>query len=221
MEIDMSEKDQAEYKKSVEMYKESYEKKISGIVPINEDGTNRNGMPYHIYPSGPAGVKRELEQYQKYAPTDVPKNERVAVKFTDGATVHFYRNQNGEVVIGRDNDLPAVEFEDGNKIYVKNGVVHRENGPAHIARSLMGGNVNSYYKDGVLNRLDGPAVIKWEFGDTYGKLPPSAMAFYINGEEVSKAQVEFIQGKVGAGKVGGMNTPKPDHDDPEMNSPHM
>ena len=52
MEIDMSEKDQAEYKKSVEMYKESYEKKISGIVPLNEDGTNYDGMPYHIYPSG-------------------------------------------------------------------------------------------------------------------------------------------------------------------------
>ncbi len=218
----MSEKDQAEYKKSVEMYKKSYEKKIRGIVPINKDGTNRDGMPYHIYPSGPAGIKRELEQYQEHAPTDVPENGEVSVEFTNGAKVYFRRGPNGEVVIGRGNDRPAVEFEDGTKIYVKNGVAHRENGPAYIGKSLMGGDVECYYNEGVLHRLDGPAVIKWESGkNTYGDLPPSAVEFYIKGEKMSPEQFEFVEKKVKAGKVGGMNSPKPDHDGQEMKSPHM
>jgi len=47
-------------------------------------------------------------------------------------------------------------LDNGDKIYLKNGFVHREDGPAVIRK--IGENL--WYKDGILHREDGPAVEK-------------------------------------------------------------
>ena len=36
----------------------------------------------------------------------------------------------------RENDLPAVEYQNGSKSWYKNGVLHRENGPAMIDTTM-------------------------------------------------------------------------------------
>ncbi len=201
----MFEKNKAEHKRNIKEYEDNYDKKISGIVPINKDGTNYDGMPYNLYPSSPNKIAKEMAQYQKHAPIDVHENGEVSVEFTNGATVYFRRGPDGKVVISRDNDLPAIEYKkDGklDKVFVKNGVVHRENGPAHIARSLMGGDVDSYYKDGVLHRLDGPAVTIWNDGEEiYGSKKPSAEEFYFNGRKIPEAQFKFLRVKILEDKI--------------------
>jgi hypothetical protein len=70
----------------------------------------------------------------------------------------------------RDNDLPAIEYKDGTKIWYKNGLKHRENDlPAVV---FPDGHLE-WWSNGKLHRENGPAIIRAE-----------GHVFYIkNGEE--------------------------------------
>lgn len=58
--------------------------------------------------------------------------------------------------IHRENDLPAIEYNNGDKIWYKNGVKHREGKPAVI---FADGHQEWWFK-GELHREDGPAIIR-------------------------------------------------------------
>jgi len=65
---------------------------------------------------------------------------------------------------------PAAELADGTRRWYKNGVPHRVNGPA-IERP---DGFRSWWQDGVLHRLDGPAI------EHHG----GARYWYVNGKKV-------------------------------------
>lgn len=58
-------------------------------------------------------------------------------------------------ILHRDDDLPAVIREDGTREWYRDGLRHRENGPARVSREAQ-----HWYQHGKLHRLDGPAIIK-------------------------------------------------------------
>ena len=45
------------------------------------------------------------------------------------ANKHYYKNA-GYTILHRENDLPAIEYYDGAKLWYVNDKLHRENGPA-------------------------------------------------------------------------------------------
>lgn len=55
----------------------------------------------------------------------------------------------------RDNDLPAVIRTDGTKEWYRDGIKHRENGPARVSPAAM-----HWFQHGKLHRPDGPAIVK-------------------------------------------------------------
>jgi hypothetical protein len=56
----------------------------------------------------------------------------------------------------RDNDLPAVEWNNGDKAWYRHGKYHRDNDlPAYISSS----GTKYWYQHGKLHRTTGPAVI--------------------------------------------------------------
>ena len=55
----------------------------------------------------------------------------------------------------RDNDEPAVIFDDGERGWYQQGKRHRDNGPAVISNTGS----SAYYQFGKLHRIDGPAMI--------------------------------------------------------------
>lgn len=79
-------------------------------------------------------------------------------------------------LIHTDDDHPSICHSTGSKFWHKNGVLHRDNGPAIMRVSgtrewwvngqlhrknkpaVEGHSVNVYYKHGLLHRIDGPAV---------------------------------------------------------------
>lgn len=63
-------------------------------------------------------------------------------------------------VANRDGDLPCLEFDDGTKVYMRNGHIHRSRGPAII----LPGNVEIWMWHGhIHNHMDGePAIIDGE-----------------------------------------------------------
>ena len=54
----------------------------------------------------------------------------------------------------RDNDLPAIEFANGTKVWYLNDKLHRSDGPA-IERA---DGTKFWYLNGQLHRTDGPAI---------------------------------------------------------------
>lgn len=62
-------------------------------------------------------------------------------------------------------DGPALEYEDGTKIWYHHGMIHREDGPAYTAPGI-----EIWYNHGLIHRVDGPAVIA-----------PDHTAWYYNG----------------------------------------
>lgn len=85
------------------------------------------------------------------------------VYFKDG-----YIEYTKDEIIERDDDLPAVEYEDGTKIWFKNGKRHRNNDKP----ALISLNKYEWWKDGKLHRdNDLPAVIS-----------PDQLIWYKNGK---------------------------------------
>jgi hypothetical protein len=86
-------------------------------------------------------------------------------------------------------DGPAIELEDGRKIWLKQGSYHRLDGPA---MEYPNGKKEGY-KEGVIHRLDGPAI---EFAD-------GSKAWYVEGnrytEEEFRTSPEVIMHKEGLG----------------------
>lgn len=63
----------------------------------------------------------------------------------------IWRNKNG---LCHREDGPAIECANGTKFWYKNGLKHREDGPA-IERV---NETKEWYKEGERHRLDGPAI---------------------------------------------------------------
>ena len=63
-----------------------------------------------------------------------------------------YYNEKGK--IHREDGLPAIEFNDGGKLWYNNGEKHRTDGPA----VEYSNGYKSYYIKGKRHREDGPAV---------------------------------------------------------------
>ena len=81
----------------------------------------------------------------------------------------------------REGNLPAYEYPDGGRFYYENGKLHRLNG---LPAEEYSNGSKSYYEYGELHRLDGPAI---DFLDA-----PSR--WYIKGKRLScTTQEEFEQ----------------------------
>lgn len=70
----------------------------------------------------------------------------------------YQKNMN----IHRDNDLPAVEYADGSKEWLVNGVNHRNNDLPAV-ESACG--TKAWYKNGKLHREGGLPAIEWASGE--------------------------------------------------------
>lgn len=69
----------------------------------------------------------------------------------------WWYNKDGQ--LHREDDKPAVICSrDGTEIWYKNGLRHRDNGPAFVRRN----ETQEWIKNGKLHREDGPAVIRRE-----------------------------------------------------------
>jgi hypothetical protein len=66
-------------------------------------------------------------------------------------TTEWY-NERGD--LHRENDLPAIEYANGDKLWYANGILHREGGPAI---SFING-YKEWWLHGELHREDGPAI---------------------------------------------------------------
>lgn len=75
--------------------------------------------------------------------------------YADGITCR-YRGQ-----LHSRNDKPAIEYPDGSKYWYKDGVMHREDGPAVLVK-----NAEIWMRDGKYHRIDGPAV-SWTIKKRY------------------------------------------------------
>jgi hypothetical protein len=96
-------------------------------------------------------------------------------RYEETNNVRWYLN--GQ--LHRDNDLPAIEWNDGDKYWYQHGQLHRENDlPAYI---IIGGN-KYWYQHGKYHRTAGPAI---ECAD-------GNKSWYLNGELLDcKTQSEF------------------------------
>ena len=67
---------------------------------------------------------------------------------------------NWKRILHREDNLPAIEFEDLSKVYYVDGKLHRTDGPAIIGKNSKYLTISErYYVDGKLHRTDGPAEI--------------------------------------------------------------
>ena len=82
---------------------------------------------------------------------------------TNNHGIHYYKNKKRH----RDNDLPAVEYNTGTRMWFINGKLHREGGPAII----YPGGVKEWWINGKKHREGDPAV----------EYPSGAEEWYING----------------------------------------
>ena len=70
-------------------------------------------------------------------------------------------------------------WDDGTKVWLKNGKRHQDNGPAVIFPNGS----KEWRKNGLLHREDGPAIIYSSYGTKY---------YYLNGKELQKEEWEKI-----------------------------
>lgn len=116
--------------------------------------------------------KDDFDMMLKINPSILTLEEKVAVKsdkyeaYDCGGYVEYYKNGK----LHRDNDLPAIEYENGDKLWYIDGELHRENDkPAAVFKN----GVCKWYKHGKLHRESGPAVVY-----SNGKVE-----YWIDGEE--------------------------------------
>lgn len=76
----------------------------------------------------------------------------------DSAGTKFWYNKEGK--LHRDGDLPAVVYPDGGREYYRNGVTHRDRGPAVVMPSFNDSYKVKYYRNGKIHRVGGPAVYR-------------------------------------------------------------
>jgi hypothetical protein len=79
----------------------------------------------------------------------------------------FRKNAHGK--LHSENDIPAIEWSFGTKVWYKNGIKHREGGKPYF----MGKNIIIYMENGKYHRIGGPAIIDHKH---------DSEQWYINGE---------------------------------------
>ncbi len=82
----------------------------------------------------------------------------------------YWTNEEGQY--HRDDDLPAVIWENGYQVWCQNGLYHRLDGPAVI----WANGSQEWFQHDLRHRLDGPAII-WENGE---------QEWYVNDVEISE-----------------------------------
>ena len=92
------------------------------------------------------------------------------IEDTEYGTRKYYNNAGH---VHRENG-PAIEWCNGNKSWMQNGLLHRTDGPAI---EYINGD-KFWYQNGLLHRTDGPAVV-----GSYGN-----MEWHINGVEMTEAE---------------------------------
>jgi len=94
----------------------------------------------------------ESETYRAWKDDDKQfhrENDLPAIEYRNGDKYWYFHG-----VKHREDDLPAIEFADGGKIWYNNGEKHRENGPAQIEPN----GAEEWYWNGDKHREGGPAV---------------------------------------------------------------
>lgn len=95
-------------------------------------------------------------------------------------TTEWY-NERGD--LHRENDLPAIEYTNGDKLWYTNGILHREGGPAI---SFING-YKEWWIHGELHREDGPAI----------EYPSGSKEWWVNNVQYShqeyKAKIRSIK----------------------------
>ena len=100
----------------------------------------------------------------------------IGIKILSNCKIHFKDNEN----FYHREDGPAVEYDDGSKLYYKNDKLHREGGPAC---EWINGN-KFWYKNDKLHREDGPAIEEVS----------GFNAWYINGKNMNcSTQEHFLK----------------------------
>ena len=97
-------------------------------------------------------VYKKLLIYRKFAlkTLDPPYNKKFRILFTISEIngVFSVYKLNGK--IHRDNDLPAIEYPDGSKVWYKYGKLHRENDLPAIEYAS---GTKKWFTNGVLNKI--------------------------------------------------------------------
>ena len=77
------------------------------------------------------------------------------VKVEDNGDTRWHQKQlDGKLLLHRENDLPAIEYANGNKYWLLNGQYHRDNGPA----VEYADGTKFWYQNGQYHRDNGPAI---------------------------------------------------------------
>ena len=105
----------------------------------------------------------------------------------------YYKDK--EMNILHREDGPAIEFQDGYKVWYVNGKCHREDGPAIV----FSNGDEAWYLNGLIHREDGPAIDEggkyWYRNGVLHREDGPAIAFsngtlrwYINGVQMSESE---------------------------------
>jgi len=105
--------------------------------------------------------------------SEIPDNFTGIVEFSVG-TKKWLKNG----IPHRDNG-PAIEFYWGTKEWCQNGLCHRTDGPAVIKTT----GTKEWWQNGVMHRLDGAAV-EWDDGDE---------SYYVLGWDLTKKQFDIFR----------------------------
>jgi len=150
-------------------------------------------------------IRKKFLSYFNIEKNDIKRDENGNIIYIrKNGDEYYYKN-----VLHRDNDLPAVKWSDGSKMWYQNGKLHRpeKDGPAVIEKIPGGIIYKKWYIDGKLHRINGPAIIiiyndgskeEWYRKEWYqnGKLHrpekdgpaieknDGTREYYINGEKV-------------------------------------
>ena len=130
--------------------------------------TNFDKLPFElvdmIVEFGDINVYKKLLIYRRFAlkTLDPNYNKNFRILFTTCVVKREYGIKytlyylNGK--LHRDNDLPAVEYNDETKEWHKNGKIHRDNDlPAHIDAD----GTKEWYKNGLLHRDNGKNTVEY------------------------------------------------------------
>lgn len=83
----------------------------------------------------------------------------------------------------RENDLPAIVYSTGIKVWYKHGILHRIGGPSYVDPI---DNEEEWMQDGKFHREDGPAVI----------YPGEGVSdWYLHGKKLDPLEIFLITGQ--------------------------
>lgn len=107
----------------------------------------------------------------------------VVKKRFPGGFEYVYKTWYGMYKRHRENDLPAVEYDDGSKEWWSNGKYNRENGLPAIIDVILG--YKAYYKNNKYHRENGLPAIECDNG---------SKEWWINGKRVNEDGTKYVPG---------------------------